>query len=215
MHKKRTIFVASFLCAILSMGAVLSLFQVTADGQAGPAVVRPSPPYWEVIGRAQITAAGNQIPASGTLKFQARKRLRITLYISGYGGAGETASWQFNGDTTASYKVICSTTADGVTWAAGANNATATDRIRVAPANSTKSRNVEALITNDPGQVDKTVGMMITVTGTGLAGTNSSIDVCNGGWISPANTQITQLAVITSTANMGARSSVVVEGSNF
>lgn len=186
-----------------------------AMGQAGTAVVRPNPAYWEVLARSQILSGGKQIPATGTLKFQARRRLRITLMITGYGGGGDTAAWQFNGDTaTANYKYRCSTTADGVTWTAGAN-ATSTDRIKIAPSDVTTSRNVEALVTNDVGTADKTVGMMITVTGTGSAASQSNLDLCNGGWISPANTQITQLVVMTTTNNMGARSSVVVEGSNY
>lgn len=190
-----------------------SIFPV-AMGQAGTAVVRTSPPYWEIIGRANITASGKQIPSTGTLKFQARRRLRITLIITGYGG-GDTAAFQFNGDTaTANYRYECTTSANGITWSLGAN-AVSTDRIKVAPSDVTTSRNVEGIVNNDATLTEKTVGMIISVTGTGSAGTQASFDNCNGAWFSPANTQITQLVVMTTNNNMSARSSVVVEGSNY
>lgn len=212
MKNFKRLMLAALAATLLSFTIGGMFMPSLLSGQAGTAVIRPSPPYWEVLGKASISASGLQIPASGSIVIQPRKRLRITIYIKGYTGGGETAALIFNEDTGNNYKVLCTTTTDGITWAPGGNNASPIDRIRIAPSNATKSRNVEALVVNDPTNVEKTVGMMITVTGTGTLAQNT-MDLCNGGYVAAG--QITKVRVITTTASMFSGSSVVIEGSNF
>lgn len=199
----------SFLLALALLGSISSQHDQLI-GQAATGIGRGTP-VWVTLNATTLGAAGNVI---GPLAVRPMKRLRITLYVSGYGGAGETAAYQFNGDTGTNYRTECSTSTDGITYAPGTNNGTSVDRIRIAPANTNNMRNVESIVVNDPAKAEHTV-TLTSLTGTGSAASQATFDNCNGGWVSSTAQSITSVKVITSTANMGKGSSVIIEGSNF
>lgn len=136
------------------------------------------------------------------------KRLVSTAEIGGYGGAGETAAYQYNGDTGNNYSVRWSTTADGVTWASGANTAAATDRIRIGPADTNQQRIVVATIFDNSAKTEHMV-VFDSTTGTGTTA-NSNIDIGTGKWVSATPQAITSVKLITTTANMGTGSCLTV-----
>lgn len=136
-------------------------------------------------------------------------RLVATPEIAGYGGAGETAAFQFNGDPGNNYSVFWLTAAPaGTTFAAGTNTAAATDRIRIGPANTNQQRIVSATIFDNSAKTEHMV-VFDSATGTGTTA-NSNIDLGNGKWVSSVATAITSISLITTTDNMGAGSCLTV-----
>lgn len=202
------------LCAL----ALISLFilavcpELAVDAQRTGGKIQA--PAFQFLCKASIAVAGNTIgpcnfppPPSG---LQWRK-LIIYDYVSGYGGGGDTAGYRFNGDTGNNYRYECNTmAAGGVTFAAGATAAT-TNVIKLAPADSTLTRNFEVVINNSSEKTEKTV-MVHSVTGTGAIGTQAAFDLCNGAWVSGATTSITSVTSVTLTNNMGAQSGFAVFG---
>lgn len=134
------------------------------------------------------TALGS-ITVSGT-------KLLLSIYISGY-ASGETASVQFNASGGAAYKYRWLTSAAGATTFTAGLVAVSTDRIKIGAANTTLSRNVEAIVTNTSANVEKLVMFVNGVFGTGNATAQNTIDTGNGSWISAAATTITAVNVIT------------------
>lgn len=150
-----------------------------------------------------LKAAGNTL---GPIKIQgvpSTQEIRSEIYIPGYGAPGDTLAFQFNGDTGNNYRYEWLTAAPaGVTFAAGAT-AASTDRIKLGQADTQQGRVITAFITDRPQKTEKIV-RIATVTGTGSAATQANFDLGNGAWISPANTTVNTVTVMTSTANMSA-----------
>jgi hypothetical protein len=155
-----------------------------------------------------LSAAANTIGPITVPANVPSKRLVSTAEIAGYGAPGETAAYQYNGDTGNNYSVFWTTTADGITWASGANTAAATDRIRIGPADTQNQRIVVATIFDNSAKTEHMV-VFDSATGTGST-TNSSINVGNGKWVSSVATAITSVKLVTTNANMGGGSCLTV-----
>lgn len=123
-------------------------------------------------------------------------KLLLSIYISGY-ASGETASIQFNASGGTAYKYRWLTSGAGATTFSAGLVAVSTDRIKIGAANTTLSRNVEAIVTNTSANVEKLVMFVNGVFGTGNATAQNTIDTGNGSWISAAATTITAVNVIT------------------
>lgn len=198
---------------LIAAFAVIAGHQPTVNAQSlGGKLV---PPGFTFLCKANISVAANQIgpcnfpPAPAGMQW---RKLIVYDYISGYGGGGDTLGYRFNGDAGANYRQECLTAAaGGITFAAGTNNGTGTTQMKLAPADSTLTRNVEIEINNSSEKTEKTA-QVLSLTGTGAVGTQASIDLCNGAWISAASTSITSITSVTLTNNMGAQSGFVVFG---
>lgn len=136
------------------------------------------------------------------------RTLDIRIPIAGYAAPGETSALRFNGDTGNNYTVFWSSTADGVTWAAGTNKAAATDRIRIGPADTQTQRIVRALVFDNPAKTEHMV-VFDSATGTGSTA-QSTLDAGNGKWVSATATGITSVSLVTTNANMGSGSCMTV-----
>lgn len=160
---------------------------------------------------ANVTlGVGGTSLASGTIT--ACKFLRIVIYLSGYAGS-DTASLQFNGAAGIAYRYRWLTSAAGGTTDAAGLIAASTDRIKIAAANTTNSRIVECVISNDPANTEKLVKFIGSLFGTGSAGTQATEDRGNGAWISGASTSITSVSLVSS-SNMNAGTQMTIYGWN-
>lgn len=206
---------AMFVLAIGLMAAfaVIAGHQPTVDAQSLGGKLPP--PGFTFLCRANIQVAATSIgpcnfpPAPAGLQW---RKLIIYDYVSGYGGGGDTLGYRFNGDSGANYRQACLTAAaGGTTFAAGTNNGTGTTQMKLAPADSTLTRNVEIEVNNSSEKTEKTA-QVLSVTGTGAVGTQASWDLCNGAWVSGASVAITSVTSVTLTNAMGANSGFVVFG---
>lgn len=148
-----------------------------------------------------------------TTTFAKYEFLRVTISIAGY-AAGETASLQFNGDTTARYRYRWLQSAAGSTnLSAGLIGATV-DRIKVGSANTARPRNSIAIIQNNTVQNEKLVTFPAEAPASGAIGTQTTLDFGNGAWFSgSAVVQITSICLVTTGGqNMLAGTGFVVEG---
>lgn len=137
------------------------------------------------------------------------KSLTITPEIAGYPAPGETAALQFNGDTGNNYTLLGSTTTDGITYAAWTNNAVATDRIRIGPADTQQQR-IATITINDNGAKQEHIMTIVSATGTGSTAA-SPIDRATAKYFAPAPTAITSVQLVTTNANMGSGSCLKVQ----
>lgn len=146
-----------------------------------------------------LASAGTTV---GPLAITSGSKLLVPIIVTGYAGA-DAASLVFNtttGTTNYRYRWMTSSAAAGTTFAAGLV-ATATDRIKIGAVTTTNSRNVDAVINNLSSITEKNVMFVNGMFGTGSAGTQDSIDIGNGAWISAASTTITTISLL-STSNM-------------
>lgn len=209
--KRASLFVMAVM--LIAAFAVIAGHQPTVNAQSlGGKLV---PPGFTFLCKANILVAANQIgpcnfpPAPAGMQW---RKLIVYDYISGYGGGGDTLGYRFNGDSGANYRQACLTAAaGGITFAAGTNNGTGTTQMKLAPADSTLTRNVEIEINNSSEKTEKTA-QILSLTGTGVVGTQASWDLCNGAWISGASVAITSITSVTLNNNMGAQSGFVVFG---
>jgi hypothetical protein len=155
-----------------------------------------------------LTAGANTIGPINVPSNIVAKRLKLDAEIGGYGAPGETAAYQFNGDTGNNYTVFWASTADGVTWAAGANKAAATDRIRIGPADTQAQRIVSATLFDNAAKTEHMI-VFDSATGTGSTA-QSTLDAGNGKYVSPTPTAITSVKLVTTNANMGSGSCLTV-----
>ena len=155
-----------------------------------------------------LTAGANTIGPVNVPSNIPAKRLVITSEIAGYGAPGETAAFQFNGDTGNNYSVIW-VTWTGAAWAAGTNTAAATDRIRIGPADTQAQRIVVATVHDNSAKTEHMI-TFDSATGTGSTA-NSAVDVGSGKWVSAVATAITSVKLVTTNANMGAGSCLTVQ----
>lgn len=205
-----------FFSCLLTMAMLLCMVtpQSESQGVGGKINASASTGALTFLCRASISVAATSI---GPCTFPSPpngmqwRRLVVYDYVSGYGGGGDTAGYRFNGDTGNNYRYECNTmAAGGTTFAAGATAAT-TNVIKLAPADSTLTRNFEIIINNSSEKTEKTV-MVHSLTGTGVVGTQAAFDLCNGAWVSAAATPITSITSVTLTNNMGAQSGFAVFG---
>ena len=146
--------------------------------------------------------------SSGTIS--ARTLLKVEIYIKGYSGS-DTASLQFNATAGSAYRYRWLTSASATTIFTSGLNATSTDRIKVAAADTAQSRRVSANISNDASVSEKLVVFTGSVFGTNSAATQATIDIGNGAWFA-ASTQITRIDLISSN-NMKAGTMMCIYGS--
>lgn len=161
--------------------------------------------FLPLIGCASLGAGATTLgPVSGITG----KKLFVAIYIAGYAG-GDAASLQFNASGGTAYRYRWLTSSSGATtFSAGLLNVSQ-DRIKIGAATTTLSRNVDAVINNDSANTEKLVMFINGQFGTGSAGTQGTIDVGNGAWVSAAATTITSMSLI-STSNMNAGSKFCV-----
>lgn len=144
------------------------------------------------------------------------KLIHGEMYISGYASSGDTACLRFNGAAGTAYRAKwLVATAASTTFSAGANTLTSTSCIKAGSDNVTTSRNVSFWIVNDPSNTEKLVDFSPGGSGTGSAGTNASLTLGNGAWVSGASTAITSVSVVTLTNNMNAGSGFCLTGMSF
>lgn len=169
-------------------------------------------PSWVSAKRqlANVTlGAGATSLASGTIA--ACAFLEIHIFITGYAGS-DTASLQFNGAAGTAYRYRWLTSAAGGTTFAAGLVAVSTDRIKIGAADTTQARNVTAFVRNIGGVLEKSVQFQ-SMFATGASGTQDTIDLGNGAWVSPGATQITSVSLI-STSNMNTGTQMVIYGWN-
>lgn len=162
----------------------------------------------QMLANVTLGTAGVSL-ASGTIT--AKKFLRIEIYIAGYAG-NDTASLQFNAAAGTAYRYRWLTSAAGGTTFAAGLVAASTDRIKIAAADTTNSRRVVAFISNFATVTEKLVKFESQF-GTGSAGTQDTIDLGQGAWVSGASTQITSVSLISS-SNMNVGTQMVIFGWN-
>lgn len=202
-----------FACILLFGWQQFSL-RLEAQRTAGR-IATTGPAGFTSLCQASIPIAGNSIgpcvfPPAPTGK-QWRK-LVIYDYVSGYGGGGDTVGYRFNGDSGANYRYECNTMAPGgTTFALGTNTAVNGTVVKLAPSDTTLNRNFQVEINNSSELTEKSV-LLLSVTGTGSTGTQTSFDLCNGAWISASSTSITSITSVTLNNNMGANSGFAVFG---
>jgi hypothetical protein len=160
------------------------------------------------LANVTLGSAGTSL-ASGTIT--ACQFLEIHIWIEGYAGS-DTASLQFNGAAGTAYRYRWLTCAAAATVFSAGNVAASTDRIKVDAANTTLSRRIVAFISNDASVTEKLVRFE-SVFGTGSAATQAAITLGNGAWVSGAATQITAVALV-STSNMLAGTQMTIFGWN-
>lgn len=169
-------------------------------------------PVWvtneQMLADVTLSVAGTSL-ASGAIT--ACRFLRIEIYIAGYAGA-DTASLQFNATAGTGYRYRWLTSAAAAIVFTAGLNAVSTDRIKVAAVNTTSSRRVVAFVSNDASNTEKLVTFS-EATGTGSAATQATLDMGNGAWVSAAATQITAVALI-STSNLNVGTQMVIFGWN-
>lgn len=156
------------------------------------------------LGCASISVNGTTI---GPVSVSGQK-LFVPIMINGYAGS-DTASLQFNGSGGTAYRYRWLTSAAGGTTFAAGLVAASTDRVKIGAANTTNSRNVDAIINNSSAVNEKLVMFINGQFGTGSAATQSTLDMGNGAWVSGASTTITSISII-STSNMLAGSKFCV-----
>lgn len=157
-------------------------------------------PGFTLLGCASIGTAGTTL---GPVTVSGLK-IFLAIYIAGYAGA-DAASLQFNSSGGTAYRYRWLTSAAGGTTFAAGLLATSTDRIKIGAATTTASRNVDVIINNSSAVTEKLVMFINGVFGTTSAGTQATIDIGNGAWVSAASTTITSISII-STSNMNAGS---------
>lgn len=169
-------------------------------------------PVWvtneQMLANVTLGVAGTSL-ASGAIT--ACRFLRIEIYIAGYAGS-DTASLQFNATAGTGYRYRWLTSAAAAIVFTAGLNAVSTDRIKVAAVNTTSSRRVVALISNDSTVTEKMVTFS-EATGTGSAATQATLDMGNGAWVSAAATQITSVSLI-STSNLNVGTQMTIFGWN-
>jgi hypothetical protein len=155
------------------------------------------------LGSAGVSLASGAITACAFLE--------IHIYIEGYSGS-DTASLQFNGAAGTAYRYRWLTCAAGATTFSAGLIGASTDRIKVAAANTTNSRRIVAFVSNDSSVTEKLV-QFGEVSGTTSAGSQATITLGNGAWVSGAATQITSVSLV-STSNMLAGTKMTIFGWN-
>jgi hypothetical protein len=187
----------------LGVGSAGQVLQTNGAG-ANPSWVSTK----RMLANVTLGGAGTSL-ASGTIT--ACQFLEIHIWIEGYAGS-DTASFQFNSDTGNNYRYRWLTSAAGATTFTAGLVAASTDRIKVAAVNTTSRRRIVAFISNDSSITEKLVTFS-EVTGTGAVGTQSTLDLGNGAWVSAAATQITSVSLI-SGSNMTAGTQMTIFGWN-
>lgn len=163
-----------------------------------------------MLANVTLGSAGTLL-SSGTIA--ACKFLEVHIYISGYAGS-DTASLQFNGAGGTAYRYRWLANGAAATTFTAGNSAVSTDRIKVASANTTRSRRVVAYISNDSSVNEKLVTFN-SIFGTTSAATQQGTEIGNGAWVSGASTSITQIDLTTAGgSNMNAGTQMTVFGWN-
>jgi hypothetical protein len=163
---------------------------------------------WQLLAESTLGSNSTRI-LSGPIP--TRTVLRVLGYIEGYSGGGDTASLEFN-TSTAAYRYRWLTSAAGATTFTAGLVSTSALGVKVGSANTTAQRLFDCTITNDASVTEKLVGFNTHVFGTGAVGTQATITLGNGAWISPASTQISSVALF-ATQTMTAGTKLVILGS--
>ena len=170
----------------------------------------------ERLGSNKLASAGTSV---GAITIPPRDLLFIWVAINGYGGGGDIGALQFNADTTAtnygSRMVYLNATASA-TLTNQSNNGTIA-RIPCGPTAVTTGRTAMAFVNNHSQNAVKPITMIADVAQT-TAATEINVVPCQiwgqyntGG----ATTLITQVNLITPSANMSTGSGFIVYGANI
>lgn len=170
----------------------------------------------ERIGSGRLASAGTSV---GAATIPPRDLLLVWVAVTGYAGGGDIAALQFNGDTTITnytsrMEYVAATGSSALTNQS--NNGTIA-RIPVGPTAVTTARTAFASINNHTQSTIKPVTVMADVASAG--GTteinNSPLQIWGQYVAASAGTQITQVNLITPSANMLTGSGFVVFGTNL
>jgi hypothetical protein len=188
----------------LPIGSAANVLTVSAGLPAWVAPTSGGP----ITELANVTLAANGTSLS-TGTFTAKNFLAVHIWVPGY-SSSDTASLQFNTAAGTAYRYHWTHIASGAAVLTAGLRAVSTDRIKIASANITGSRNATAFIRNFSAINEKTV-RFAEVSGTGSAATHPTTDFGHGAWVSGAATQITRIDLVSS-SNMLAGAKLVVHG---